>query len=135
YGSWARTASSTASEIWSQTLSGCPSVTDSDVNRLLRRSLLNSAHPLPDRLEAPRTRGGRADPLAAGRIPPRPGAPSENASPQDGEARRRPLQPSGRRRRLAAPPRRPAGVSTVPPLSRGRPVAGRHRASPSAVSR
>ena len=27
----ARTASSTASEIWSQTLSGCPSVTDSEV--------------------------------------------------------------------------------------------------------
>src|SRR4051794_9358429 len=32
-GSWARIASSTASEIWSATLSGCPSDTDSDVNR------------------------------------------------------------------------------------------------------
>ena len=30
-GSWARMASRTASEIWSQTLSGCPSVTDSEV--------------------------------------------------------------------------------------------------------
>lgn len=33
-GSWARMASSTASEIWSQILSGCPSVTDSDVKNL-----------------------------------------------------------------------------------------------------
>lgn len=32
-GSSARTASRTPSEIWSQTLSGCPSVTDSEVNR------------------------------------------------------------------------------------------------------
>src|SRR3979411_1954098 len=32
-GSWARIASSTASEIWSATLSGWPSDTDSDVNR------------------------------------------------------------------------------------------------------
>src|SRR2546421_6493111 len=32
-GSWAKIASSTASEIWSATLSGCPSDTDSDVNR------------------------------------------------------------------------------------------------------
>ena len=32
-GSTAKMASRTASEIWSQTLSGCPSVTDSDVNR------------------------------------------------------------------------------------------------------
>ena len=31
-GSWARMASSTASEIWSQILSGWPSVTDSEVN-------------------------------------------------------------------------------------------------------
>ena len=31
--SCARIASSTASEIWSATLSGCPSETDSDVNR------------------------------------------------------------------------------------------------------
>ena len=34
-GSLARMASSTASEIWSQILSGCPSVTDSDVNSVL----------------------------------------------------------------------------------------------------
>src|SRR5580658_10636719 len=34
-GSSARIASSTASEIWSATLSGCPSVTDSDVNKRL----------------------------------------------------------------------------------------------------
>jgi hypothetical protein len=32
-GSSARMASSTASEIWSATLSGCPSVTDSEVKR------------------------------------------------------------------------------------------------------
>ena len=32
-GSSAIIASSTASDIWSQSLSGCPSVTDSDVNR------------------------------------------------------------------------------------------------------
>jgi len=32
-GSFARIASSTASEIWSQILSGCPSVTDSEVNK------------------------------------------------------------------------------------------------------
>src|SRR5881296_2159976 len=31
-GSWERTASRTPSEIWSAILSGCPSVTDSDVN-------------------------------------------------------------------------------------------------------
>src|SRR3712207_6520350 len=35
-GSSARTASRTASETWSATLSGCPSVTDSDVKRKLR---------------------------------------------------------------------------------------------------
>src|SRR6476659_683687 len=33
FGSWANMASSTASEIWSDTLSGCPSETDSDVHR------------------------------------------------------------------------------------------------------
>ena len=32
FASSASTASSTASEIWSAILSGCPSVTDSDVN-------------------------------------------------------------------------------------------------------
>ncbi len=40
-GSYFRTASSTASEIWSQTLSGCPSVTDSDVNTY-RLAMLSS---------------------------------------------------------------------------------------------
>ena len=34
-GSFSRMASSTASEIWSQILSGCPSVTDSEVKRCL----------------------------------------------------------------------------------------------------
>src|SRR5699024_3285484 len=34
-GSWARISSRMASEIWSQILSGCPSVTDSDVKRCL----------------------------------------------------------------------------------------------------
>src|SRR5438477_6982075 len=33
WGSWAISASSTESEIWSAILSGCPSVTDSEVNR------------------------------------------------------------------------------------------------------
>src|ERR1035437_3573719 len=41
-GSVARTASRTASEIWSATLSGCPSVTDSLVNV----NLLSMVHPL-----------------------------------------------------------------------------------------
>ena len=34
-GSWVRISSRIASEIWSQILSGCPSVTDSEVNRCL----------------------------------------------------------------------------------------------------
>ena len=34
-GSFSRSASSIASDIWSHILSGCPSVTDSDVNKLL----------------------------------------------------------------------------------------------------
>src|ERR1700681_1878614 len=33
WGSWASMPSRTASETWSQTLSGCPSVTDSEVKR------------------------------------------------------------------------------------------------------
>ena len=33
WGSWASIASRIESEIWSQILSGCPSVTDSDVKR------------------------------------------------------------------------------------------------------
>src|SRR3954462_12923300 len=41
-GSWARIASSTASEIWSATLSGWPSDTDSEVNR---KSLIGIARP------------------------------------------------------------------------------------------
>src|SRR3954465_13196165 len=39
-GSWRSTSSRTASEIWSATLSGWPSVTDSDVNRWISRSLI-----------------------------------------------------------------------------------------------
>src|SRR5947207_14104598 len=39
-GSPARTASSTVSEIWSAILSGCPSVTDSDVKVKERRAML-----------------------------------------------------------------------------------------------
>src|SRR6185436_15422980 len=38
-GSSERTASRTESEIWSATLSGCPSVTDSDVNRNSRAAM------------------------------------------------------------------------------------------------
>src|SRR5262249_5484798 len=37
------TSSSTASEIWSAILSGCPSVTDSDVNKKLRNPSLKPA--------------------------------------------------------------------------------------------
>src|SRR3954451_6660283 len=47
YGSSRRTASSTPSEIWSATLSGWPSVTDSDVNR---NSLSANWVMRPDRL-------------------------------------------------------------------------------------
>src|ERR671913_533851 len=43
-GSFASTASSTASDTWSATLSGCPSLTDSDVNRKLL--LMKSFRPL-----------------------------------------------------------------------------------------
>ena len=39
-GSWRITSSRMESEIWSATLSGCPSVTDSDVNRREFRSLM-----------------------------------------------------------------------------------------------
>src|SRR5438128_11921661 len=38
-GSWASMPSSTASDTWSQTLSGCPSVTDSEVRRKDREEL------------------------------------------------------------------------------------------------
>src|SRR5207247_5180461 len=44
-GSSARTASRTESEIWSATLSGCPSVTDSEVNRNSRAAM--TGHRLP----------------------------------------------------------------------------------------
>src|SRR5215475_12446336 len=40
FGSWRMTSSSTESEIWSAILSGCPSVTDSDVNKKLRNPSL-----------------------------------------------------------------------------------------------
>src|SRR6478672_4169203 len=57
YGSSASTASSTPSEIWSAILSGCPSVTDSDVNRnslsesslIAQKSLQGSCVVVPDR--------------------------------------------------------------------------------------
>jgi hypothetical protein len=39
-GSSPRTASRTESEIWSATLSGCPSVTDSDVKEKVRALML-----------------------------------------------------------------------------------------------
>jgi hypothetical protein len=39
FGSSASTASSTESEIWSATLSGCPSVTDSDVKEYVRAAI------------------------------------------------------------------------------------------------
>src|SRR5688572_24684745 len=45
-GSFASTASSTASDTWSATLSGCPSLTDSEVNRkLLLMGSLRSSFP------------------------------------------------------------------------------------------
>jgi hypothetical protein len=40
FGSSARTASRTESEIWSATLSGCPSVTDSDVKENERAAMV-----------------------------------------------------------------------------------------------
>src|SRR6202011_2810768 len=43
-GSFSRIASRTASEIWSASLSGCPSVTDSEVNRR-RYAMLRSLTP------------------------------------------------------------------------------------------
>src|SRR2546425_6007494 len=39
FGSSARTASRTVSEIWSAILSGCPSVTDSEVNEKVRAAM------------------------------------------------------------------------------------------------
>src|SRR3954467_12093202 len=57
-GSCARMASSTASEIWSETLSGWPSETDSDVNR---NSLFITGHPsvaLARHFNKDRARGG-----------------------------------------------------------------------------
>src|SRR5438128_2492048 len=41
-GSSARTASRIESEIWSAILSGCPSVTDSEVNRVLGSAIVNA---------------------------------------------------------------------------------------------
>src|SRR5918912_4400931 len=46
-GSRASAASSTASEIWSAILSGCPSVTDSDVKRKLRAATGEGGYPTP----------------------------------------------------------------------------------------
>src|SRR5688572_30882767 len=51
-GSWRITSSSTASEIWSATLSGCPSVTDSEVKRRVCRCLLTLV--LPQSSSGPR---------------------------------------------------------------------------------
>src|SRR6266542_2249804 len=58
-GSSARTASRTASEIWSASLSGCPSVTDSEVKRY-RRPMIGGLYtaallpgPAASLLEAP----------------------------------------------------------------------------------
>src|SRR3954471_5900703 len=60
YGSSLRTASRTPSEIWSATLSGCPSVTDSDVKRyslsaywLISRGSLAAALPFLRRSPGP----------------------------------------------------------------------------------
>src|SRR3982751_470766 len=62
YGSSRSTASSTPSEIWSAILSGCPSVTDSDVNRYsLSANLVMSRERLAAR-SAPRA---ASRPLAA----------------------------------------------------------------------
>src|SRR3954447_6652120 len=64
-GSLVRTASRTESEIWSAILSGCPSVTDSDVKEKERA-------PTPRRLAAEARREGRVLPL--GLRPARPAA-------------------------------------------------------------
>src|SRR5580700_5317161 len=60
YGSSLRTASSTPSEIWSAILSGCPSVTDSEVNRnsFSVSSVMVLGDQLPD-LVGRRARRGR----------------------------------------------------------------------------
>src|SRR4051812_6239127 len=55
-GSLLRTASRTESEIWSAILSGCPSVTDSDVNEKERAAM-------PARLAAEAKREGRVLPV------------------------------------------------------------------------
>src|SRR5579884_3307658 len=55
YGSFSRIASRTASEIWSATLSGWPSVTDSDVNRR-RYAMLGAFAPAGHVLELLRRR-------------------------------------------------------------------------------
>src|SRR6188472_494129 len=55
-GSWARMASRTESEIWSETLSGWPSETDSEVNRnslFIRSSPRCSAAPYSSKATAP----------------------------------------------------------------------------------
>src|SRR6476619_1774478 len=73
WGSSERTASRTESEIWSATLSGCPSVTDSDVNeydRVLIAGPLASfvgqaaAHQTPCQLAQRATLEHRADALS-----------------------------------------------------------------------
>src|SRR5690606_10169371 len=61
-GSCSRIASRIASEIWSQTLSGCPSVTDSEVNsrsveEVMTESVL-PGHDAPRRRSAPGRRPG-----------------------------------------------------------------------------
>src|SRR6476469_125261 len=61
-GSSARTASRTVSEIWSATLSGCPSVTDSEVKRNSRAAM--TGHRLPNcqpGLEPAHRPGARAE--------------------------------------------------------------------------
>src|ERR1700694_3918385 len=67
WGSWASMPSRTASETWSQTLSGCPSVTDSDVRRndfdALKEVVTTAANHTRGGLPAlQRGKGGRACP-------------------------------------------------------------------------
>src|SRR2546421_3316975 len=94
-GSSARTASSTESEIWSATLSGCPSVTDSEVNENERAPISGTlasfvgrtpAHQLPCKLVQRTALEYRADTLGDRQLDPE--APGEIA--QHGR-RRQPL--------------------------------------------
>src|SRR5207248_2129893 len=73
--SWAMIASTTPSEIWSAILSGCPSVTDSEVNRysLSESVVMESGGSAPRSNRPPRSprSGNRVNPLKVGQERPK----------------------------------------------------------------